>query len=91
MYEILSSVDFAAITNTSSSSVTSSTIFSPGTFKLPDVSSVGVCVTQAEGEKCERCWRVLPEVGADPAHPDLCRRCADAVAALGDPAIAGGG
>ena len=29
----------------------------------------------APGEKCERCWKVLPEVGGNPAHPGLCRRC----------------
>jgi isoleucyl-tRNA synthetase len=29
----------------------------------------------AEGEKCDRCWRVLPEVGRSAAHPSLCRRC----------------
>jgi isoleucyl-tRNA synthetase len=33
----------------------------------------------APGQKCERCWRVLPEVGADQKHPTLCRRCAEAV------------
>src|SRR5260370_10244811 len=33
----------------------------------------------AEGQKCARCWRVLPEVGENPRHPALCRRCADAV------------
>ncbi|OYV25422.1 MAG: isoleucine--tRNA ligase [Acidocella sp. 20-63-7] len=33
----------------------------------------------AEGAKCERCWRVLPEVGANPAHPTLCARCCEAV------------
>ncbi len=33
----------------------------------------------AEGEKCARCWRVLPEVGENPRHPTLCRRCVDAV------------
>jgi isoleucyl-tRNA synthetase len=33
----------------------------------------------AEGEKCARCWRVLPEVGSDKRHPALCLRCADAV------------
>ncbi|MHB1303469.1 MAG: isoleucine--tRNA ligase [Acidiphilium sp.] len=36
-------------------------------------------VTVAPGMKCARCWRVLPEVGANPAHPDLCRRCCDYV------------
>jgi isoleucyl-tRNA synthetase len=29
----------------------------------------------APGTKCDRCWRVLPEVGRSHAHPTLCRRC----------------
>jgi len=29
--------------------------------------------------KCERCWRLLPDVGAHVAHPTLCGRCAEAV------------
>ncbi len=33
----------------------------------------------APGEKCARCWRVLPEVGSVAAHPTLCLRCTDAV------------
>ena len=37
-------------------------------------------VTPASGEKCVRCWRVLPEVGSSVAHPLLCLRCSDAVA-----------
>jgi isoleucyl-tRNA synthetase len=36
-------------------------------------------VSKAPGEKCARCWRVLPEVGASHAHPALCVRCCDAV------------
>ncbi|MGQ9366959.1 isoleucine--tRNA ligase [Azospirillum sp. ST 5-10] len=52
-----------------------------GAFTLPDVAGVAVIPTPAEGEKCERCWKVLPEVGSDPAHPTLCHRCADAVGA----------
>ncbi|HTW26687.1 MAG TPA: class I tRNA ligase family protein, partial [Acetobacteraceae bacterium] len=36
-------------------------------------------ITRAPGNKCARCWRVLPEVGSDHRHPRLCRRCADAV------------
>jgi isoleucyl-tRNA synthetase len=35
---------------------------------------------RAAGQKCERCWRVLPEVGASAAHPGLCRRCEAVVA-----------
>ena len=48
-------------------------------FTLPDVPEVGVRVSPAPGERCERCWRVLPEVGRVPGHADLCRRCADVV------------
>jgi isoleucyl-tRNA synthetase len=25
--------------------------------------------------KCERCWHYREDVGADPAHPQLCGRC----------------
>lgn len=41
--------------------------------------AVGVVFQKAEGEKCARCWKVLPEVGADKEHPAVCPRCADAV------------
>ncbi|MDE8348481.1 MAG: isoleucine--tRNA ligase [Acidocella sp.] len=34
----------------------------------------------APGTKCERCWRVLPEVGENKTHPTLCIRCCEAVA-----------
>jgi isoleucyl-tRNA synthetase len=36
-------------------------------------------VSPALGNRCERCWRVLPEVGQTPGHTDLCRRCAAVV------------
>jgi isoleucyl-tRNA synthetase len=36
-------------------------------------------IALAPGAKCARCWRVLEEVGRQPAHPTLCLRCADAV------------
>ena len=39
----------------------------------------GPTVSLAAGTKCARCWRVLPEVGADVRHPALCRRCVDAI------------
>jgi isoleucyl-tRNA synthetase len=48
-------------------------------FTLPDVQDVGVRVSPAPGDRCERCWRVLPEVGQMPSHPDLCGRCAAVV------------
>ncbi|MDR1349168.1 MAG: isoleucine--tRNA ligase [Zoogloeaceae bacterium] len=32
-------------------------------------------VAAASGKKCERCWHVREDVGADADHPDLCGRC----------------
>ncbi|MEE8271949.1 MAG: isoleucine--tRNA ligase [Alphaproteobacteria bacterium] len=52
-------------------------------FRLPEVADIAVVPRLAEGAKCQRCWKVLPEVGDDPAHHDLCGRCADAVAGVG--------
>jgi isoleucyl-tRNA synthetase len=34
----------------------------------------------APGAKCERCWRVLTEVGQNFTHPTLCIRCCEAIA-----------
>jgi isoleucyl-tRNA synthetase len=48
-------------------------------FVLADVPGVGVGFRVATGSKCERCWKVLAEVGTDSQHPGTCRRCADAV------------
>jgi isoleucyl-tRNA synthetase len=50
-----------------------------GAYSLPDVADIGVVVTTAPGARCERCWRVLPEVGDVPGHDDLCCRCADVI------------
>jgi len=51
-------------------------------FRLPDVAGVAVEFHHAEGDKCARCWMILPEVGSHPGHPDLCNRCSEAVDAL---------
>ncbi|MCK8785111.1 isoleucine--tRNA ligase [Roseomonas sp. NAR14] len=53
-----------------------------GAYALPDVPEVAVGFARAPGEKCERCWRVLTEVGTSAAHPTLCRRCEAVVEAL---------
>ena len=51
-------------------------------YSLEEVAGVWVVSKLADGEKCERCWKVLPEVGQVPEAPNTCRRCADAVAQL---------
>jgi isoleucyl-tRNA synthetase len=53
-----------------------------GAFALDEVPGVAVVPGGALGHKCARCWQVLPEVGEDATAPDLCRRCAAAVATL---------
>jgi len=41
---------------------------------LPEVDTVGVVFERAEGEKCQRCWKILPDVGRH-KHPGTCARC----------------
>jgi isoleucyl-tRNA synthetase len=43
----------------------------------------------ADGAKCERCWRVVPDVGADDRWPTVCSRCAEALNAIGFPPLTG--
>ncbi len=38
-----------------------------------------IVVTKAEGETCERCWVVTPEVGKVEEYPTVCPRCASVV------------
>ena len=50
-----------------------------GAFRLEEIADISVEVGLAVGARCERCWKVLAEVGDVAVHPDLCVRCADAV------------
>jgi len=70
--------DMAEICITSDISITSDAL-SGEVFKLDEVKGVSVIPSLAEGKKCARSWRVLPEVGTDPDYPDLSLRDADAM------------
>jgi isoleucyl-tRNA synthetase len=52
-------------------------------FRLAEIADVAAVFHHAEGDKCARCWMILPEVGNNAKHPDLCNRCSEAVDALG--------
>jgi isoleucyl-tRNA synthetase len=39
-----------------------------------------ITIERASGVKCERCWRYVDKVSADPAWAGLCDRCQDALA-----------
>ena len=57
------------------SSLTLTTDAAPeGAFTADDVPGVGVVFHHAEGEKCQRCWKILPDVGTH-KHPGTCARC----------------
>ncbi|MCA0873199.1 isoleucine--tRNA ligase [Seohaeicola saemankumensis] len=47
-------------------------------FRLPEVEGVGVVFEKADGEKCQRCWKILPDVGRH-AHAGVCSRCDSAL------------
>ena len=75
--DALRSVDFDDICITSDIVLTGDP--SPNeAFRLPEVPGVGVVFEKAIGEKCQRCWKILPDVGHHP-HPGVCHRCNDAL------------
>jgi len=47
-------------------------------FTLPDVAGVAVTFAKADGEKCQRCWKILPDVGTH-THEGVCGRCDEAL------------
>ncbi len=48
-------------------------------FTIDDIPGVAVVFALAEGDKCDRCWKILDEVGDNDTHPTLCGRCAGVV------------
>ena len=38
-----------------------------------------IVVSQADGQKCERCWHWEMDVGTTAEHPTICRRCVQAI------------
>ncbi len=78
----MAGVDLSEIAITSAATlieVADAKDFPEGAFTLPEVPGVAVTPERAQGAKCVRCWRVLPEVGRGPGGEEICERCADAV------------
>ena len=69
----LQSVDFAELCITSSLHL-SSDVPPADAFTLPDIAGIAVVFAMAPGEKCQRCWQILPDVGTH-KHPHTCARC----------------
>ena len=51
----------------------------PEAFRLDEVPGVAVQVHLAQGKKCARSWKILPNVGSDPLYPDVSPRDAQAL------------
>ncbi|WP_137699547.1 isoleucine--tRNA ligase [Marimonas lutisalis] len=77
MLAALKTVDFADLCITSAISLTNDPLPQEA-FRLPEIEGVGVVFEKAEGEKCQRCWKILPDVGTH-SHPGVCGRCDDAL------------
>jgi isoleucyl-tRNA synthetase len=75
---LLKDLDLAETTITSAAHV-SGNAAPDGAFKLEDVQGAAVSFAKADGTKCARCWKILPEVGKSVAHTHLCLRCEAAV------------
>ena len=73
----LESVSFEDVTITSTITVTGDAAPADA-FRLPEVVGVAVSFAKAEGKKCARCWKVLPDVGSH-NHEGVCARCDEAV------------
>ncbi|MCZ6858933.1 MAG: isoleucine--tRNA ligase [Alphaproteobacteria bacterium] len=93
LLEAVDGLDFAEICITSNISLAAGKDGdkpAKGAFTLEEVPGVAVVPAPAEGEKCARCWRFLPEVGANKAWPETCVRCADILQATSRPAAVHG-
>ena len=78
-YDNVNSVDFAEICITSAMTLVAGRppkgidVFWPEDFDI-----IAVQFAKPDGQKCLRCWKILPEVG-DYKHPQTCKRCNDAL------------
>ena len=78
MKDILTSVPFEDICITSSISVEVAEAPSDA-FTLEGADqSIAVVFAKADGDKCQRCWKILPDVGTH-THSQTCARCNDAL------------
>jgi isoleucyl-tRNA synthetase len=73
MLAALKSVAFADVCITSDLSLTRDPAPNEA-FRMAEAPGIGVVFETAEGAKCLRCWKILPDVGTH-SHPGVCARC----------------
>ena len=59
----------------------------PDALPASSLEGVGIKVSPSAQRKCERCWHYRGDIGADPAHADICGRCAANLFGSGEPRV----
>ncbi|NHQ73537.1 isoleucine--tRNA ligase [Roseovarius gahaiensis] len=77
MLDALKSVNFEDICITSDIRLTGDPLPNEA-FRMPETEGVGVVFERASGDKCQRCWKILPDVGRH-SHTGTCKRCSEAL------------
>jgi isoleucyl-tRNA synthetase len=72
-------LDMAEISITSAIAIDPTGDVPSDAFVLDDVPGVAVVPALAQGSRCARSWKILPEVGSDPQFPDVSPRDAQAL------------
>ncbi|MGL6160031.1 isoleucine--tRNA ligase [Microbulbifer sp.] len=49
-----------------------------------ELAGLKVNVRRVDHPKCARCWHYREDVGADPAHPEICSRCVENIVGEGE-------
>jgi len=75
----IAGVDLAEIAITSAITIGNAHAAPVAGFALPEVPGVTVVPALAQGRRCARSWKILPEVGTDPEYPDVTLRDAEAL------------
>ena len=55
-----------------------------GQLDVTTYNDLDIIVEPAQGEKCVRCWHIREDIGINPAHPEICGRCAENVEGQGE-------
>ncbi|CAO5676209.1 MAG: Isoleucine--tRNA ligase [Holosporales bacterium] len=77
--QFLEGIDLAELAITSKATLVIATP-PAGALMLDDIDDIGVVVATSDGQKCHRCWKIVPEVGdVDREHKDICHRCENAI------------
>ncbi len=78
--DLIKNVDFAEICITSQIEISRDPAPEEA-FRIAEVQGVAVMFEKAEGEKCQRCWKILPDVGTH-QHNGVCKRCDAALGSI---------